>query len=488
MRAGGCGSLHVVITVVFSVTNAVAQSSSDAFRKLNLDATVEAAIRYPDYEILVSPGRLGDLELGDGFDMRDPLFPKRQPLSPFTKKQKASLDAENVSLSVMYLEESFAEHVKKEARFLSAYFSAKFFLGSAKASIEKAQEVLSSEKVAYVQLIYEGPTSKIDGAKLKLSGKLKSDDPMGDSTIERDKSALLAFLESYGSHFVSEIDYGGLIVFRATTTQTDESSTDKMAASLRSAALGVKGGAQLEQTHKDTLIANNASLQIVSGGIVRPDKDTLNIDVAQVISAIDNLSAANLELKPGPVRIRLKSYWPFLVDRREGYPVARFFQSLGTVDAVDAGLRVSVTPVKVTSIGWRDPSHKVSVSLWMFGSSERTVIDSQGLSTLSFTNQMRTIPLNEEAGEIVAFVSRDKKDISVFSRVKSRGGFEIVGGEKDKDGNSQRTQFENHPLPTTFPYEFEAPYLFTDLNDYGRNSEGIQFHVKIEVTDESLEP
>ncbi len=260
----------------------------------------------------IDPRYLDDPRIrpGDGIDLRNPLSPEVTPYRAFEDAVIAAVQerglpkASDVIQESAVLKESLTEH--EESSVLSTFFKASYMLSSVQGAYEAAKTEQETYHSVYALVEHSGEAERLPAQhRVWRTGEV----PASESVADRDE-ALLQFVLSYGSHYISSIIYGLRIAVQgklrkdSKVSATDFSTTFKAAFGSFSAEAGVRN----EQRQKLESMSIDLVLEATSGGHEGGPLVLRGFDgIAQFLSDVkDN----KIHFSVAPIRLTLKSYWP----------------------------------------------------------------------------------------------------------------------------------------------------------------------------------
>ncbi|MBN1886004.1 MAG: hypothetical protein JW876_10850 [Candidatus Krumholzibacteriota bacterium] len=249
--------------------------------------------------------------LGDGIDLSDPFRPLLAPYRAFDVQVQASgrfftlPKSSDVIEETAILRESLRE--SEEAQVLSAYFKASYGLVSANAAFETARTEQKSYHTIYALLEHSGEADRLPAAARHWSGP-----PASEGVADRDE-ALLTFVSSYGSHYVSAITYGLRIAVQGKLRKDGSTKASTFSAAFKGAFGNFSADAGTRLQQKKVLGSSDVELllEATSGGhdgagvLVLRGFD----DIAEFLEKVKNDS---IQFSVAPIELTLKPYWATL--------------------------------------------------------------------------------------------------------------------------------------------------------------------------------
>jgi|GEM_PF-1101673 len=263
----------------------------------------------------IDPGYLSEkVELGDGIDMSNPLSPQVALGRALKKQESVPLKggglpkSSDVIQEIAVFKESLTE--EEESNILSAYFKASYMLSSAEGAYEKAKEERKSYHTIYVLIEHSGES---DVLPHDLPEWRSGEVPLSESIADPNE-ALLQFLSTYGSHYVSGIHYGLRIAIQGKMKKESESTYTDFSAKVK-AAFGEFGAeAGVRNQHKQALDAMQVDLllEVTSGGRVKGPAQVAIKGFESISAFLDSLNADAIQFSVAPIELTIRSYWPTL--------------------------------------------------------------------------------------------------------------------------------------------------------------------------------
>lgn len=250
------------------------------------------------------------VSLGCGIDLRNPLSPIVAPYRAFELQEKSELQLLGLPVSSDVIEESsvFKESLSEaeESSLLSTYFKASYLLSSVQAAHETTKKEQQSYHTIYALLLHSGESESLP-SKLR---HWSSDVVPKSETISDKDEALLYFVSSYGSHYVSAIRYGLRIAIQGKLKKDSKYKATDFSTSFRAAfgSFSADAGVRSQQKKKLESMDIELMLEVTSGG--RTDGGLLTMSGFDEISKFLN-GVKNNEIKffVAPIELTLKPYW-----------------------------------------------------------------------------------------------------------------------------------------------------------------------------------
>lgn len=288
------------------------------------------SITKSDYTLVATDSGI-DFKLGNGIDMNNPDQPKDRD-SPFTPK----ITDIGTNVSINDLRQSTIEYIESsqiEDYYKALSVSIKASYGTASLSANYSRVV--TEQKNYFMVIVLITDSLTDDKS--LSDKKFIAVPVSETMQEDDNSRTYQFLQDFGSHYISKINYGYQIAFEAKVNKTQFTDETSFSAALNVAYGAGSGGGEINMTSINSLKTKGVSItgRIICGGIT-PDRPLIINSIDDLTTFLQNLSNGEKTIKRGPLKIHLRSYFSVLTD----YPETRKLFTPYSKDAIKSDFGV----------------------------------------------------------------------------------------------------------------------------------------------------
>lgn len=264
-----------------------------------------------DYKLTLPPGNSVGIYTGVGVDMSDPLAPKFR-IRVFGAK--SALAEEPPADSIIDRCTVFEQNdYREEAKSLAIAFSAKYGITDGSAAYSKAKREIETKKIFYIEIASEGAGNAIDGGAIHWSSPPVSE-KLNEPQEIRDQ-----FLLDYGSHYISRVYFGKLIIIRATIETSDVSEHENFSASIKAVAASWSGSGSVSSTHE--LLLRSAKVEVIaaviSGGITGTTLALTSYD--DIKNFLASIKSGAIKIANGPIRCDVTSFWHTL----SAYPKSR---------------------------------------------------------------------------------------------------------------------------------------------------------------------
>lgn len=263
----------------------------------------------------IDPGYLDEkVELGDGIDMSNPLSPEVAPHTALKKegllrgKEGGLAKSSDVIKEKTSLTESLSE--RQEANILSTYFKASYMLSSVEGAYKNAREERESYHTIYALLEHSGES---DVLQKELRYWRPDEVPVSESIADPDE-ALLQFLETYGSHYVSGIRYGLRIAVQGKIRKDSKVSATDFSGKFKAAFGSFSAEAGARNQHKKALesMGTELLLEVTSGGREKGPSLLSLRSFDDISKFLDDLKNDKIQFRVAPIELTLHHYWPIL--------------------------------------------------------------------------------------------------------------------------------------------------------------------------------
>lgn len=304
----------------------------------------------------IDPGYLREphVKLGDGIDLRNPLQPEVAPYTAFAAMMMAAGPgmeerglprSSDVIRETTRLRESLAE--SEQASVLSTYFKASYLLSSVQGAYSAAKQEQSSYHTIYALLDHYGESDRLPG---QLRHWRPGEVPASETIADPDR-ALMQFVLTYGSHYVSAIRYGLRVAVEAKLKRDGRSSTTEFSSAFKAAFgnFSAEAGARMQQKQKLEQMGVDLLLEATSGGHSGAGLLVLRAfdDIARFLDDVKNdkiqFSLAPIELTVMPYWATLNPEWKRTRDLLD--PLAASFKTPGAPYGVPKGTVVAWHPM-----------------------------------------------------------------------------------------------------------------------------------------------
>lgn len=184
-------------------------------------------------------------------------------------------------------------------------FYANFSLDGGFASFSACYDFISQRRAKFFFLMAEAEKS-YSSQELPISTsftalgleKLKRIEALPDASERKEK-----FLNTFGSHYVSEISSGYKIVIYATSEITDSKVISNISADFNS----MLASGSVSQNIRNEFSSNNVRINaVITAGAGSPDRFLMSIDAVR--GFFDSLNAGKIQMYSTPISFTLKSY------------------------------------------------------------------------------------------------------------------------------------------------------------------------------------
>ena len=260
----------------------------------------------------------GQIALGQGVNMTDPLEPVLKTARPFERVTSLNVElrsspllSDDIKLTNATIMKSVSE--KEESRIISEYLSASYMVGNAKQSLEKAKEVRNSYHTIYLLLEARGESRpRADAPPMDTIWK----QPPVSEQASSVENAFLQFSRTYGTHFLSKIEYGMRLVIQAKVRKSQIIDQLKFEAAAGAAFESFQAEGGLTSTAKDAVSEMNMEFLFSCSGNMT-DKEGNNItvvptDLESIEDCIDRIHNQEIIIESTPIYYTLDSFWSTL--------------------------------------------------------------------------------------------------------------------------------------------------------------------------------
>jgi hypothetical protein len=197
-------------------------------------------------------------------------------------------------------------HVRQEAYRLSVTASVTFNMVSAEAAYERAREELESYDVNYIDIRYEGEGDALGDPEWQRPPRAEGVDAA---------SRLREFLDDHGSHYVRRVVYGFAVTMRLAREKAISRDRETFRAAVRAVASAWGGGAQISAEHERVISDGHTNvLCVIVAGAITPARERIVTRWQDVGSLLIGARAGNIEIRTGPVRAEVQSFFHTLTD------------------------------------------------------------------------------------------------------------------------------------------------------------------------------
>jgi hypothetical protein len=269
----------------------------------------------------ISGDIIGNLSLGAGVIMSDPLQPILAPRSPFLNdpRDEATEAPDNQEIDLPTILGSTTSYIEtndtyQRAMALYANMKASFGFGSASAALSYTRDVEKTSDII-IALIEQS----ITGPELPERNIRWSAAPSSEGISDNDER-LRQFVADYGSHYVQVIEYGYRVaVYGAYATSSDVERREFHAA-FKAAFTGGGAGGGGGATDTQTTMLKSSNLKAeVSAGDLRPAHSVVLTGFEQIRQFLDDIKSGKIAVYRGPIKMLAKNYWHTLLT----YPQTR---------------------------------------------------------------------------------------------------------------------------------------------------------------------